>query len=346
MRGEEVSSKPGAEDERAAPTEGPTQGPGRSATFGGLPVLGAVLVAALFGQPFVAGWFSGKPAIETFATVFVSICVQALPFLVLGVVLSACLTAFVPASFFARALPGRPAWAVPVAASCGVLLPGCECASVPIAGSLVRSGLIPPAAFAFLLSAPAVNPIVLASTAVAFPNQPLMVVARLVASLLAACVVGWVWLRFGRRDLIRLPQLDVHERMSRRAVFREAAQHDLMHAGGFLVVGGLTAAVLNVLVPSWWLDAVAGLPVISVLALAGLAVAMAICSEADAFVAASLSQFSLTSRLVFLAVGPMIDVKLFALQAGTFGRSFASRFAPLTFVVAVASGLLVGWWLL
>jgi uncharacterized membrane protein YraQ (UPF0718 family) len=73
---------------------------------------------------------------------------------------------------------------------------------------------------------------------------------------------------------------------------------------------------------------------------------MAICSEADAFVAASLTQFSLTARLAFMVVGPMVDVKLIALQAGTFGRPFAQRFAPLTFVVALGSSVLVGWWLL
>jgi uncharacterized membrane protein YraQ (UPF0718 family) len=63
-------------------------------------------------------------------------------------------------------------------------------------------------------------------------------------------------------------------------------------------------------------------------------------------VAAGLKQFSLTARLAFLVVGPMVDVKLIALQAGTFGPRFAWRFAPLTFVVAVGSALLVGWWLL
>ncbi len=42
----------------------------------------------------------------------------------------------------------------------------------------------------------------------------------------------------------------------------------------------------------------------------------------------------------------MIDLKLFALQTGTFGRRFAVRFAPTTFVVAVMLSALVGWWLL
>jgi uncharacterized protein len=99
-------------------------------------------------------------------------------------------------------------------------------------------------------------------------------------------------------------------------------------------------------VPRSILDGVAGSGAASLLALGGLAVVMAICSEADAFVAASLTQFSLTSRLAFMVVGPMVDVKLIALQAGTFGGGFAVRFAPLTFAAAMGSAVLVGWWLL
>jgi uncharacterized membrane protein YraQ (UPF0718 family) len=75
-----------------------------------------------------------------------------------------------------------------------------------------------------------------------------------------------------------------------------------------------------------------------VLALAVLAVLLSICSEADAFVAASLSQFSLTARLVFLVVGPMVDLKLIAMQTGVFGRRFVARFAPATFAAAVLIG--------
>jgi uncharacterized membrane protein YraQ (UPF0718 family) len=76
--------------------------------------------------------------------------------------------------------------------------------------------------------------------------------------------------------------------------------------------------------------------------LALMAVLLSICSEADAFVAASLSQFSPTARLAFLVVGPMIDLKLFAMQAGVFGRGFAARFGPATFVVAVVVSVAVG----
>jgi uncharacterized protein len=108
----------------------------------------------------------------------------------------------------------------------------------------------------------------------------------------------------------------------------------------------MAAASLQVAVPRSVLDAVAGHQVLAVVALAGLAVVLAICSEADAFVAASLSQFSLTARLVFMVVGPVVDLKLVALQTGVFGRRFTLRFAPLTLAVAIISGCVVGWWLL
>ena len=115
-----------------------------------------------------------------------------------------------------------------------------------------------------------------------------------------------------------------------------------MHAGGYLVLGAAAAATINVVVPDAWLQKLADQPVLSVLALAVLAVLLSICSEADAFVAASLSQFSLTSRLVFLVVGPMVDLKLIAMQTGVFGRRFVWRFAPATFVAALAAGSLFG----
>ena len=282
------------------------------------------------------------PVMQSWMTVFVAVVLQALPFLVLGVLLSAVIAVFVPPTFFARALPKRPALAVPVAGMAGAVLPGCECASVPVAGALVRRGVTPAAALAFLLSAPAINPIVLTATAVAFPRNPEMVLARFAASLLVACAMGWLWQRLGRTDWLRPPGRPASEGAGKGAAFWGSVRHDVMHAGGFLVVGAMAAATLKSVVPAVWLHAAATNPVVSVLALAVLAVLLSICSEADAFVASSLSQFSLTARLAFLVVGPMIDLKLFAMQAGTFGRGFALRFAPATFVLAVLVSVLVG----
>ncbi|WP_405725887.1 permease [Streptomyces sp. NBC_01537] len=330
----------------AAPTTRPEdrnaeEPPSRGWQFNSPLVLTMLLIVVIGLQGPVRRALSA-PVMQSWMTVFVAVVVQALPFLVLGVLLSAAIAVFVPPAFFARALPDRPALAVPAAAMAGVVLPGCECASVPVAGALVRRGVAPAAALAFLLSAPAINPIVLTATAVAFPNDPRMVLARFGASLLAACVMGWLWQRLGRNDWLRPPARPSSEGLGKGAAFWGSVRHDVMHAGGFLVVGAMAAATLKAVVPASWLHAASVNPVVSVLALAVLAVLLSICSEADAFVASSLSQFSLTARLAFLVVGPMIDLKLFAMQAGTFGRAFALRFAPVTFAVAVLTSVLVG----
>jgi uncharacterized membrane protein YraQ (UPF0718 family) len=301
-----------------------------------------LLLPLLFGLQGPIRQVLSAPVMQSWMTVFVAVLVQALPFLVLGVALSAAIAVFVPASFFARALPSRATLAVPVAGLAGAVLPGCECASVPVAGALVRRGVTPAAALAFLLSAPAINPIVLTATAVAFPGDPEMVLARAVASLLVACVMGWLWQRLGRPDWLRPPGRPAADDLGKGAAFWDSLRHDVMHAGGFLVVGALAAATLKTVVPAGRLQAAADHPVVSVLALAIFAVLLSICSEADAFVAASLTPFSLTARLAFLVVGPMIDLKLFAMQTATFGRGFAVRFAPATFALAILAAVLVG----
>jgi uncharacterized membrane protein YraQ (UPF0718 family) len=318
--------------------ESGSRGVGRA---GSVEVLAALLLLLLVIGPRLTPFVSAA-RMQAWTTIFIAVMIQAMPFLVFGVLLSSIIAVFVPAEFWAKALPSRPALAVPVASVAGVVLPGCECGSVPIAGSLIRRGVNPAAALAFLLAAPAINPIVLTATAIAFPHDPLMVVARGGASLAVALIMGWLWLRLGRADWIRLPRRpEVHGGSKIRA-FSEAFRHDVMHAGGFLVVGAAAAATINVFVPETWLRSVASARVLSVIALAVLAVLLSICSEADAFVAASLSQFSLTARLVFLTVGPMVDLKLVSMQTAMFGRRFSSRFAPATLLVAVLMGAVVG----
>ncbi|MFF5989505.1 permease [Prauserella flavalba] len=300
-------------------------------------VLCVVLVVAILGQSWLRSVLD-VPALRTGATVFVAVCVQALPFLVLGVLISGAIAAFVPARVLRRVLPLRESAAVGVAGLSGVALAGCECASVPVARRLIGQGVAPAAALTFLLAAPAVNPVVIVSTAVAFPGEPGMVLARFAGSLFTAMIMGWLWIRWGKlewiaeRALRRLPEVEGRDRWK---VFAETARADLVEAGGFLVLGALVSAALGMLVPGEWFGTLGDQIVLGILVMAVLAVVLSLCSEADAFVAASLSALPLLPRLVFLVVGPAIDLKLFALQAGTFGRPFALRFAPVTFVVAV-----------
>lgn len=279
---------------------------------------------------------------STFGTLLLAIVVQAVPFLVLGVVVSGAIAAWMPKDVLAKVTPRSPWLAVPTAGAAGMVLPGCECASVPVSQSLMRRGLSQAAALAFLLAAPAVNPIVLVATAVAFQGNPMMVWARLAASLLAVVVIGWVWIAVGKQDWMKSQTGHEHEGQSKAEIFRETAMHDLLQAGGFLVVGAAAAAALKVFVPAGVLTTLTENPWLAILVMAALAVALSLCSEADAFVVSSLTTVSPTAQLAFLVVGPMVDIKLFAMQSGAFGTKFATRFMPLTLVVCILAAALVG----
>jgi uncharacterized protein len=307
-------------------------------------VLVGILLAFAFSATVLRKAVSDSAALSTAGTVFCGVFVQALPFLALGVVVSGLIAVFVSPERLARWLPRRPAVAVLAAGVGGAALPGCECGSVPVARRLFgEGGATGAAALTFMLAAPAINPVVLVATAVAFPGAPKMVVARMGASLLTAVIMGWAWARWGRPEWVtrRLPPAGVRSE-SRWVVFAETARHDFLQAASYLVIGAAAAAMLHVVVPQWVFTHLASDLILGVALMAALAVVLALCSEADAFVAASMTMVPLLPRLVFLVVGPAVDVKLFAMQAGMFGRAFAARFAPCTLLVATASACAVG----
>jgi uncharacterized membrane protein YraQ (UPF0718 family) len=319
----------------AAPTE-------RRWRIGSMELLLVVLIVFAVAGGVVSSFIAGRAKLSVAATVFCGVFVQALPFLVLGVVVSGLVAAFVTPDRLARWLPRRAGAAILAAGVGGAALPGCECGSVPVARRLY-DGASGAAALTFMLSAPAINPVVLVATSVAFPGEPRMVVARFGGSMLTAVVMGAIWSRWGNPEWVtrRLPKLHDTD-ASRWTVFTEAARHDFLTAASYLVVGAAAAAALRVLLPSWVFQSLAGHMVLAIVTMALLAVVLALCSEADAFVAASLTAVPLLARLVFLVVGPAVDVKLFAMQAGMFGRRFAMRFAPATFVVATSVATVVG----
>src|SRR5256886_13096641 len=140
------------------------------------PRLGAVelFIALIVVAVLARGWLvahTGSARLLTWMTIFVSIVIQATPFVVLGTVISAAIAAFVPPAFFARALPRRGALAVPVAGVARAILPGCESGSVPVASALVPPGRNPAAALRLQLPPPPINPVGQAPTIVGFPAE-------------------------------------------------------------------------------------------------------------------------------------------------------------------------------
>jgi uncharacterized protein len=126
-------------------------------------------------------------------TLFLSLLVEAIPFLLLGVLLSSLLLIFIDERWLITHMPKHPVLGAFAGSCIGFLFPVCECGNVPVARRLIMQGVPMPVAIGFLLAAPTVNPIVIWSTWIAFHDRPEIVVLRVVFSLLIATIVGYVF---------------------------------------------------------------------------------------------------------------------------------------------------------
>ena len=327
-----------------------TSGAGRMADRRTVVGVAAMLVAVAL---LVSVGDLGRIAwVRTFFVIFGSILIQALPFVMLGAFAAALVEVFVPIGVFEKlgALP-RPLQ-LPAAALAGLAFPICECGSVPVARRLMQRGLMPSAAVTFMLAAPVLNPVVIASTYVAFRGRSTlwtMVGGRFLLGMLVAIAVGWVVGNRSKEQLLKPNPEEEHEHMLElgrpEARWRRFFVHlgnDFLFMGRYLLLGATIAAAIQTFLPTSVLTGVAARPVISVLTMMALAAALSLCSESDAFVAASFVQFGPAAQLGFLVFGPMVDLKLVALYAGTFRRGFARTVVLVSAVATFVGALWVG----
>ncbi|MGH2656719.1 MAG: permease [Actinomycetota bacterium] len=310
-----------------------------------------LVLAALAGVALLARTLSGAGigAARTFLLVFGSLLVEALPFILLGAAVSALIEVFVPASVFVRLARLPRGLQMPVAGLGGFAFPVCECGSVPVARRLLLKGLHPSAAITFMLAAPILNPVVLLATGIAYRGRDVMwpmLIGRAGLGLVVAMAVGWVVGSKTRAELLRPDRgSEVHDhehggaKEGRWARYFGQLADDFTMLTRYLVVGAAVAAALQTFLPQDVIGRVATTPVLDVLALMVLAAALSLCSESDAFVAASFVQFGMASQLGFLVAGPMIDAKLVALYGGTFGRGFVRTVVIVVFSVTLAGAL-------
>ena len=323
-------------------TEPPDTGAASSARHAGLVALGllGVAVALRLVDPARFAW------LQNLVIVFSSLLVEAFPFILLGALASAAIEVFVPSSAFARIARLPRPLQLPAAAMAGVAFPVCECGSVPVARRLVSKGLAPSAAVTFMLAAPILNPVVVASTFVAYRGRDslwTMVLGRMGLGFVVAIAVGWVVGRVRGEELLRARATDDDRdddtdepRWSR---FFGHLAGDFVFMGRFLVMGAAIAAAVQTFVPQSVIGRVAGAPVLDLVAMMALAFLLSLCSESDAFVAASFVQFGPAAQLAFLVSGPMVDMKLGALYVGTYSRGFFRTVLVTVFAVTLAGTL-------
>jgi uncharacterized membrane protein YraQ (UPF0718 family) len=254
--------------------------------------------------------------------------------------------AFVPDRAFARVARLPRSLQVPGATVCALAFPVCECGSVPVARRLISRGVDPAAGLAFMFAAPLLNPIVIGSTWVAYgggSRSAEMVAGRVTLGLVVAVLSALVLSRSGVAALRDRPGEHDHEHAGGRGpTFFGHLASDFLFMGRFLVLGAAVAALLQTVVPQGLTADVADVPVLGTLTMMALAFMLSLCSEADAFVAASFVAFPFSAHLAFLTLGPIADVKLAILYSATFRGAFVVRLLAVAVPACLLGSLAFG----
>lgn len=266
---------------------------------------------------------------ENFTIILLAILLEALPFVIIGVVLSGFIEEFVPSTIVVKMIPKRLFPSILIGALLGVVIPICECASVVVVRRLIKKGVPIASAITYMLSGPVVNPITLASTLTAYSWYPQMTMWRASLAILTAIITGVIIQVFCKNKVIKRQQainLEILYDTPNNKNFLMRVQHGFFHAiGDFLIVfpmllfGATLAALFKAFAPTEVFVFFKQQHELSIVAFAVLAVLLSLCSEADAFVASSLNGiFNIHAQLSFLTLGPMLDLKLMAVYQKVF----------------------------
>lgn len=323
---------------------------GVARTLVGLGV-GVVVVAALFLIDAFAPTFFAAPLptrAQDGLTLALSVLIESLPFVVLGVLLSIIVQVWVPPGAIERWMPRAPWARRAVLSLLGMLIPVCECGNVPFARGLLMRGFRVSDTLTFLVAAPIVNPIVIISTHAAFGFSDGILVARLVGGFLIANLIGWLYSRHPDPDkllterFLETCEIVVQERGGRGR--RSLAQFvvELRSVMPALIIGSMVAGAVQVLIPRSALLAIGSDPALSIAAMMVLAVVVSLCSNVDAFFALSFaSTFTPGSIVAFLVVGPIVDLKMYALLRTTFTTRVLVGLTAIVVLSAFALGTVV-----
>ncbi|WP_423919612.1 permease [Frigoribacterium sp. 2-23] len=321
---------------------------------------GAAVVVALVAVRLLTSLLGPRllpNALQDFVTLTISVIVESMPFVLLGIVLSIVVQVWLPQAFFERWLPRRPIPRRAVISFLGMFLPVCECGNVPLARGLVLKGFTVSESMTFLLAAPILNPITIITTHQAFGWSNGILIARLVGGFVIANLIGWLFSNHPKQESLLTPTFagacrreagargsHGHGAAGRAGESIDLFRREMATMMPALFIGAAIAGGIQTLVPRSVLVALGGNPVWSVLAMMLLAFVISICSNVDAFfVLPFASTFMPGGIAAFLIFGPIIDVKMLALLRTTFTPKVL---AQTTLVVALTSatiGLLVNY---
>ena len=304
------------------------------------------------------------------STIFLSIVIEALPFVLLGCLISGALQVFLTPERVKRWLPDNRFLSILTGSVLGFFFPSCECGIVPIVHQFVKKGVPVHTAFAFMLTAPIINPIVIFSTFIAFGNSWEMAGWRMVGSFVVALIIG-IWLAYFQKESVLKTKIqqtidhnhhhnhhhdhthgtNKHEevKIGRIKQLSQQTGHVLTHSideffdtGRYLIVGGLIAASMQTYLPTRVMLTLGSTKLLAIIIMLLLAFTRSLCSEADAFIGSSLlSLFGTAPVVAFLVFGPMVDIKNLLMMKRYFNGRFILMLIGLIAVSVIGFTLFI-----
>ena len=290
------------------------------------------------------------PSVLQAGAIFLSIIIEALPFVLIGSLISGWIEVYITPDKVYEFLPRNRWGRIFFGTFIGFLFPSCECGIVPIINRFLEKKVPSYTAVPFLVTAPIINPIVLFATYSAFGNSIKLAFLRALGAILIALVLGIFLGFFWKESIQKGNPIACHEHdfshlSPSRKVFQVFIQaiDEFFDMGRYLVFGCLFASIVQVYVPTRILTSISASPVLAILLLMFLAFLLSLCSEADAFIGASLlSSFGLAPVLAFLVIGPMLDIKNLLMMKHYLKARFIWQFMGIVTVLVLLYSYMLG----
>jgi uncharacterized membrane protein YraQ (UPF0718 family) len=291
-------------------------------------------------------------SVKDFTTIFLSICLEAIPFVLLGVLVSSFILVFVSEDKIERILPKHPLAAIIPAVLLAAFFPICECAIIPVVKRLIQKGMPSHIGIIFLIVTPIVNPIVFLSTYLAFRMSPAVVYGRMGLAIGVAVIAslfiyylfkGKAILKKGVQQEVHLVHQENHSSVHAQSKLWSVLYHatdEFFDVGKYVIFGALIAAFAQISLHRTIIGSFGDNIAASSLIMMGLAFLLSICSEADAFVGASFSSLFPPGAIVaFLVFGAIFDVKNTMMLFSVFRTRFVLLFMGLTTLLVVGGSI-------
>lgn len=294
---------------------------------------------------------------QNFFITFISIIIEALPFIIVGALMAALIQVFVSEELITKILPKNRFIRYISAALLGLIFPICECAIVPITKKLMKKGVPTGSAITFMLAVPIINPVVIMSTYYAFYSRPIMALLRCIFGFIIAITVGFLIdcdhekneeLFLNKEEFIESKGCLCgcgFESTYRSSKVEKTLDHTIKEfkdVSKYLILGAFISSIFQVTISRNFMNYVGSNSIYSVLIMMGLAFILSICSEADAFIGRTfLGSFTIGSVAAFLILGPMLDIKNTFMLVGNFKRKLVIEIIIYVVVFSFLAGCFI-----